>query len=170
MKRVAIHITLCVHPSLQVMVTLHLRKIVAFECMCSHCMPFQKAWLCKNRTLLSPITVWLDLQALQFTFTILSLLYCQIFSCSSSGRRDFSMQGMRLCHFRSRASYRSGGILKFSPVFTKEHFKLTAKWMKDWPIDSPFKEDSRHIYFVEVCSYRVKCRGKNVNVDAVPFL
>ena len=39
MKRVAIHITLCVYPSLQVMVILHLFKIVAFECMCSQCMP-----------------------------------------------------------------------------------------------------------------------------------
>ena len=121
---VAIHTTLCVYPSLQVMVILHLCKIVAFEWMCSHCMPES---LCRNRTLFSLYTVLLDLQALQFTFTVLPLLYCEVFGFNSSGRRGFLVQGMRLCHFRSRASYRSAGIRKFSPVFTKEHFKVAAK-------------------------------------------
>ena len=79
------------------------------------------------------------------------------------------VQRMRLCHFRSRASYRSANVRKSSPVFTKEHFKVTAKWTKGQPVDSPFKEDSRNIYFVGVRSYREKRRGENVNMHAVPF-
>ena len=147
----------------------YVKLLLLTGCVHIACLNFPKAWLCKNRTLFSLITLWLELQALQFTYTVLPLLYCEIFSFSSSGRRGFLVQGMRLCHFRSLASHRSAGTRKFSPVFTKKHFKVTVKWTKDQPIDSPIKEDSRNIYFVGVCSYCEKRRGENVNMHAIPF-
>ena len=161
---------LYVYPSLQVMNILHQCKVVVFDWICSHWMhSFLKAWVCKNRTLFSLIAALLDLQPLQFTFTVLPLLYCVTFGFNKGGTRGFLVPRMRWCHFWSCASYRSAGTRKFCPVFTTEHLKVAVKWTKDQPIYSPIKEDSKNIYFVGVCSCREKRRGENVNVHEVPF-